>query len=91
MIYLFSFLLLVITLLFLRYLYRVYKYSIIPRYSNDKGMELYNRYKIDYHGEVLGCYYGDFIKGIRAFDQDESGAVNGLIIAEREKQYTIQI
>lgn len=78
MIYLFSFLLLVITLLFLRYLYRIYKYSIIPRYSNDKGMELYNRYKIDYHGELLGCYYGDFIKGIRAFDRDESGAVRWL-------------
>ena len=78
MIYLLSLLLLVITLLFLRYLYRVYKYSIIPRYTNDKGMELYNRYKIDYHSEVLGCYYGDFIKGIRAFDRDESGAVRWL-------------
>ena len=60
------------------YLFRVYKYSIIPRYNNDKGMELYEDYLIDFNSQVLGCYYGDFIKGIRKFDRDENGVVRWL-------------
>ena len=35
-------------------------------------MELYKDYLIDFKSQVLGCYYGDFIKGIRKFDRDEN-------------------
>ena len=70
--------LLIIIFLFSVYTFRVYKYSIIPRYINDKGVEIYKKYTIDYHSQILGCYYCDFIKGIRKFDKDKDGVVRWL-------------
>lgn len=57
------------------YLYRIYKYSYLPRYANAYGMEHYKDLTVDFRSQVLGIYYGDFSKGIRAFHFDEGNIV----------------
>jgi heparosan-N-sulfate-glucuronate 5-epimerase len=64
-------------------LYKVYRYSYLPRFDNLYGMEMYNGENNDIHDKELGLYYGDFNKGIRAKYFDNHGVVQVEINGKR--------
>lgn len=57
------------------YLYRVYRYNLMPRYSTAWTMLLHDSPEVDYTGKQLGYYYGDFRKCLHDHTFDENGII----------------
>lgn len=57
------------------YLYRIYKYNLMPRYSTAWTMLLHDSQEINYKAKNLGYYHGDFRKCLHDHTFDENGII----------------
>lgn len=57
------------------FLYRIYRYNFVSRYSRSYEMLLHPSENMDFRGKQLGFYYGDFSKCLHDFKFNTEGLI----------------